>query len=321
MEPICQACGYQRKPTDQAPDWECPACGKAYTKTSHDSHEVVPSYIHRYPSESGSPLVKAVPYQESPDGFTMFICMSSCAFVALLGAFFTYAPSDTQWLITAVALVVPWIALIVAYARRNTLLEELGGYSSFILCVSSCFLMIGVNSTAAINSQAFAVSVDPVIKSLGLEVTMSWPKGILLAIPFGLACAAVVRVLDKKKSQQCALVVWPLLIVVSNVYGGALLLSVNRWFDYSSPTVHETTVIRKYVSRVHWNRAGDSLNYVAQLEPWGSIPDGNFILVNHSDYVAMTPGQTVVCIAAHPGALGMAWGGPVPCAEQASVER
>lgn len=37
VETVCQACGYQRKPTDQAPDWECPSCGKAYIKTSHAS--------------------------------------------------------------------------------------------------------------------------------------------------------------------------------------------------------------------------------------------------------------------------------------------
>ena len=37
METICQACGYQRKSTDQTPDWECPACGRAYSKTSHGS--------------------------------------------------------------------------------------------------------------------------------------------------------------------------------------------------------------------------------------------------------------------------------------------
>lgn len=42
METICQACGYQRKPTDQAPDWECPACGKAYSKTSHSSSASLP---------------------------------------------------------------------------------------------------------------------------------------------------------------------------------------------------------------------------------------------------------------------------------------
>lgn len=47
MEPVCQACGYQRKPTDQAPDWECPSCGKAYVKTSQAS----PSPLVIYPDK------------------------------------------------------------------------------------------------------------------------------------------------------------------------------------------------------------------------------------------------------------------------------
>ena len=37
METVCQACGYQRRPTDQAPDWQCPSCGRAYAKTSQES--------------------------------------------------------------------------------------------------------------------------------------------------------------------------------------------------------------------------------------------------------------------------------------------
>jgi TRAP-type C4-dicarboxylate transport system permease small subunit len=40
METVCAACGYQRKPTDQAPEWQCPACGKAYAKTLHESSQI-----------------------------------------------------------------------------------------------------------------------------------------------------------------------------------------------------------------------------------------------------------------------------------------
>lgn len=28
----CQRCGYNRQPSDDAPDWQCPACGIAYIK-------------------------------------------------------------------------------------------------------------------------------------------------------------------------------------------------------------------------------------------------------------------------------------------------
>jgi len=52
VETICQACGYQRKPTDQAPDWECPSCGKAYIKTSHESPEALSGYAPRYRSDA-----------------------------------------------------------------------------------------------------------------------------------------------------------------------------------------------------------------------------------------------------------------------------
>jgi predicted RNA-binding Zn-ribbon protein involved in translation (DUF1610 family) len=51
METVCQACGYQRKPTDQAPDWECPSCGKAYIKTSHESPGALSGYARRPPSD------------------------------------------------------------------------------------------------------------------------------------------------------------------------------------------------------------------------------------------------------------------------------
>jgi hypothetical protein len=63
METVCQACGYHRKPTDQVPDWECPSCGKAYTKTSHESLTALPGYTRRYPSDSrkkSTPTVRGI---------------------------------------------------------------------------------------------------------------------------------------------------------------------------------------------------------------------------------------------------------------------
>lgn len=44
MGTVCQACGYERKPTDQAPDWQCPACGKAYAKTLQEPHRPLAPY-------------------------------------------------------------------------------------------------------------------------------------------------------------------------------------------------------------------------------------------------------------------------------------
>jgi hypothetical protein len=51
---VCQACGYQRMPTDQAPYWECPACGKAYAKTSSGTSVALPDYaVHPTANKTG----------------------------------------------------------------------------------------------------------------------------------------------------------------------------------------------------------------------------------------------------------------------------
>jgi hypothetical protein len=66
METVCQACGYQRKPTDQAPDWACPSCGKAYAKTSHESSSPLVIYTDTPSAESSNPLHEGVVYQREP---------------------------------------------------------------------------------------------------------------------------------------------------------------------------------------------------------------------------------------------------------------
>jgi hypothetical protein len=35
MMQLCPKCGYERKPTDDFPDWQCPSCGVAYCKVSN----------------------------------------------------------------------------------------------------------------------------------------------------------------------------------------------------------------------------------------------------------------------------------------------
>jgi hypothetical protein len=66
METVCQACGYQRKLTDQAPDWQCPSCGKAYAKTSHDSPASLIANVEQYPAKSGNQLNTKLSYQQRP---------------------------------------------------------------------------------------------------------------------------------------------------------------------------------------------------------------------------------------------------------------
>lgn len=71
METVCQACGYQRRPTDQAADWECPSCGKAYAKTSHESPSPLVIYTNSPAAESGSRLNQGPSYRQEPKETTL----------------------------------------------------------------------------------------------------------------------------------------------------------------------------------------------------------------------------------------------------------
>ena len=54
MDTVCEACGYQRETTDRAADWECPSCGKAYAKTSHEAPS--PLVIYKDSPSKKSPV-------------------------------------------------------------------------------------------------------------------------------------------------------------------------------------------------------------------------------------------------------------------------
>lgn len=71
METVCQACGYQRKPTDQAPDWECPSCGKAYAKTSHASPSPLVIYTDNPSAEPDNRLHGGPVYRSEPKETTL----------------------------------------------------------------------------------------------------------------------------------------------------------------------------------------------------------------------------------------------------------
>jgi glutaredoxin len=55
MTQICPKCNYVRKPTDEAPEWQCPSCQIAYVKASSDSSNaaharITPIAIRQTPS-------------------------------------------------------------------------------------------------------------------------------------------------------------------------------------------------------------------------------------------------------------------------------
>lgn len=297
MEAVCQACGYQRKPTDQVPDWECPSCGKVYAKTSEKSPEL-------FLSHARSSVVEPR-YRQKPQIGPITWAATVGSVLIMSSEVLTAGSNRYLGLVTVVAVVMPWIALAGAYILRGQLSREAGEGSFGAVCLSLLALTAGVGGLALFSSQVF-------------DSERAWREGLLFAVPFGLVYAAVVRYLQSEIAQACSWLLWPLLIVAAYFYGGALFALGDRWLDHSSPVVNEAKVIATYE---HSGKKGGGIFYVANVGSWGTVQKGAVVTVSRREYDTMVPGKSVVCMATHPGALGLAWGARVPCAEQSSTDR
>lgn len=58
MSIICKKCGYERLPTDDAPEWQCPSCGVAYVKIRMDAPPPKPLIANRDDRVSSRPMVE-----------------------------------------------------------------------------------------------------------------------------------------------------------------------------------------------------------------------------------------------------------------------
>ncbi len=55
----CPKCGYERRPTDTAPDWQCPACQVAYVKAARATAAQAPPAAPSAPAAPASPAAPA----------------------------------------------------------------------------------------------------------------------------------------------------------------------------------------------------------------------------------------------------------------------
>ena len=296
METICQACGYQRKVTDQAPDWECPSCGKAYAKTSEKSPTL-------FRSDVRSAAVEPVYPKEPQAGPITWAAIFGSALI-MVSEVLTKGASHYMGLVAVVAVVMPWVALAMAYAFRGQLLREAGGGAIGTLCLSLLILTAGVGGVALFSSQVF-------------DSKSAWRHGLLFAVPFGLVSAIVIRRLQIEIAQASSWLLWFLPILTAYLYGGALFTLGDRWLDHTAPAVDEAKIIATHV----YSGKGGGISYFADVAPWGGVRNGAVVIVSRREYDTMVPGKSVVCIAAHPGALGLPWGERVPCTEQSPTDR
>lgn len=100
MSTRCPACNYVRAPTDQAPEWQCPACKKAYGKVG----------VNTAPAET--PREPPAAIDADARGAPVFESLVICALVAMLRQFKAGMGMETTLMLVPLFLsVMPALAL------------------------------------------------------------------------------------------------------------------------------------------------------------------------------------------------------------------
>ena len=151
METICRACGYQRKSTDQAPDWECPSCGKAYVKTSQDSSSPLVIYTDKPPSDSknrplGGSVYQKKPAEKASNKYAIFIGTVFTLFITLGIPILANPSSASDILLHSdvgfVSLICIALISVIAIARRVSGGVDSGGRKSIFLPLATVIGLI-----------------------------------------------------------------------------------------------------------------------------------------------------------------------------------
>src|SRR5262245_58363026 len=66
----CPRCSYERQPTDQAPAWQCPACGVAYAKATAPRNTPAPVTSEPDETEDDSPELTELEEHEARERLT-----------------------------------------------------------------------------------------------------------------------------------------------------------------------------------------------------------------------------------------------------------
>lgn len=125
---------------------------------------------------------------------------------------------------------------------------------------------------------------------------LDWKPLLLGAVGGGLVLVTAIAFGDRPRKLWSLALLAPL---VSAYPWGALSLA-NALLDRETPEVFRTAVRGKHIS------GGKHTSFDLELDPWGPVTDRESVDVGRPLYDAVSQGDDV-CVALHPGALGVRW--------------
>jgi hypothetical protein len=313
----CPKCGYVRKPSDTAPEWQCPNCQIAYAKVGIAPHG---HPANAKPGAGSGPSVKPDPspaslsepdpqaYPEDEDaveatelqrkiaaGIEIALVIGALGLVALQGflARRTYA---------FILLALPWvaIALVAFFEQRFTYRYKDRHEGAMARSSVAMLLLVPAFALLTLADRYYWVNDDSA--ALGYALTL------------GLAMMAIAVATSVGLRWRWWLIGG--MLVKTSLYAYGAVLAVNVLFDHRTPDWDVLVVDSKnsrYVSKqgeqyylyAHYLRKPQHTTSVHVSEGWYGQKKGG-------DYV---------CIFRHPGFLHMPWNWVSECPPTSSAER
>ena len=196
-------------------------------------------------------------------------------------------------LVVAVLLATPWAALVLSVVT--------GGRLNIMLVNSktrpTIFLLWALPMAALCYRSADVRVLD----------TMPWLEWVA-AVGMGLT---LVLWLTNRTQLPKQLPTYAGLLAISIVYSWCAVTELNALLDGAPSTTYRTPVASR------WTTGSRSRAYYLRLAQWGPMPDVDDIRVNNYLYDRVVTGE-VVCVALHPGVLGLRWYQVTECGSTSS---
>lgn len=128
--------------------------------------------------------------------------------------------------------------------------------------------------------------------------TLDWKPLVMLAVTGGFLLTAAAVLVDPQLRHR----VWSVffLWVFASAYGHGVGIRFDVLADKSIPTLYQTQVVGKHVTR------GKSTTWYLSLAPWGPVQNVNDVRVSAARYRSTAQGEAV-CLNLGPGALKIPW--------------
>ena len=318
----CPKCQYVRKPSDAAPDWQCPSCGIVYAKFGTAPHGNAHNLEAEVPEDhtsanTTSHINKMAPIELAPRPGTVSQTTAQLARVALLQGVLAIGPFALVFagLIHVIPLsslavtlyALPWIAIALVAVFGEWLTYQLTFFDNPIFGYT-IFGKKPEQGPRKLNPPKASVSLLIFVPAMALLSLSGSPypdessRLPIYSLIGGATMVAVAFGTCPSLRKHWFTGVW--MFPVACIYSAGAAISINGWYDRTQPTVDIMEIESKYETRSGRNNLTHHLMFL--VHDADDPQRTHEVEVSESLYGMKKLGDKV-CKFRRPGFLRMPW--------------